>query len=115
MSSPGIGGQRLSKSAWNLIEQYAWLRRMLGYSQREMDDRVGGACFIEKLEAGVRNPSLETLTKWAEAMGATLVLVPALDPEKRLSPGRRQSRAMQERAILRAVAELGLIKSGDEL
>lgn len=86
MSDPGIGGQRLPEEAWNLIAQYAWLRRMRGLPQRALDDRIGSSCYVEKLEAGTRNPSLKTLVEWAQALGATLVLVPIPGPQKRMPP-----------------------------
>ena len=88
MSDIGIGGRRMPAEAWNLIAQYAWLRRMRGLPQRAVDDRIGSSCYVEKLEAGVRNPSLKTLIEWAQALGATLVLVPTPGPGKRLPPSR---------------------------
>lgn len=88
MSDPGIGQTRLPEEAWNLIAQYAWLRRVRGLPQRAVDDLIGSSCYVEKLEAGVRNPSLKTLCEWAQALGGTLVLVPVPGRNERMSPTR---------------------------
>ena len=89
MSDPGIGQTRLPEEAWNLIAQYAWLRRVRNLPQRAVDDLIGSSCYVEKLEAGVRNPSLKTLCEWAAALGGTLVLVPnPLRRNERMAPTR---------------------------
>ena len=89
MSDPGIGQTRLPEEAWNLIAQFIWLRTVRGYPQRAVDDLIGSSCYVEKLESGVRNPSLKTLCEWASAIGGTLVLVPnPLGRRERMSPQR---------------------------
>lgn len=88
MSDPGIGSTRLPEEAWNLIAQFIWLRKVRGFPQRALDDEIGMNCYIEKLEAGTRNPSLKSLCEWAQALNATLVLVPRPGPDKRMAPTR---------------------------
>lgn len=88
MSEPGIGKTRLSADEWHLIAQYVWLRRVRGFPQRELDERIGSDSYIEKLEAGVRSPSLKTLIEWAQALNARLVLVANPSTDGRMPPTR---------------------------
>lgn len=57
----------------HLVAALAERRRALGIKQRELDDKAGftdGLC--EKYEAGVRVPSVQALTWWADALGCKL-------------------------------------------
>ena len=89
MADPvSVGGTRMQEAEWSVISQYMWLRKIRGHSQRALDDLIGSSCYIEKLEAGMRNPSLKTLTEWAQALGGMLVLVPLPGKQVRLPPTR---------------------------
>lgn len=63
----------------HLVAALAERRRALGIKQRELDDKAGftdGLC--EKYEAGVRVPSVQALTWWADALGVKLGIVEAV-------------------------------------
>lgn len=60
----------------DIIKELASLRKERGYSQRELAERSGvNASQIAKLEKGYNSPSVATLTKLAEVLGAEIRLI----------------------------------------
>lgn len=58
-----------------IIKQLISLRKERGYSQRELAERSGiDASQLAKIERGYNSPSIATLTKLAEALGAEIKL-----------------------------------------
>lgn len=59
-----------------IIKQLISLRKERGYSQRELAERSGiDASQLAKIERGYNSPSVATLTKIAEALGADIKVV----------------------------------------
>ena len=59
-----------------IIKQLISLRKERGYSQRELAERSGvDASQLAKIERGYNSPSIATLTKLAEALGAEIKLI----------------------------------------
>lgn len=59
-----------------IIKQLISLRKERGYSQRELAERSGiDASQLAKIERGYNSPSVATLTKIAEALGADIKIV----------------------------------------
>lgn len=59
-----------------IIKQLISLRKERGYSQRELAERSGiDASQLAKIERGYNSPSVATLTKIAEALGADIKVI----------------------------------------
>lgn len=72
-SSPALVG--------HLVAALTERRRALGMKAREVDERAGFTdSLCEKYECGIRVPSIQALTWWAQALGTKIGLVPADRP-----------------------------------
>jgi transcriptional regulator with XRE-family HTH domain len=76
-----------------LVEQILLARRRAGLSQMQLAERVGRMAGndLSDLELGKRSPTLATLRRWVGALGYDLALVPAAEPERDISPTRKDT------------------------
>lgn len=97
----------------HLVAALAERRRALGVRQRELDDKAGfadGLC--EKYEAGVRVPSVQALTWWADALGLKLafnVCGHSL-PDRMLQRGLALAHLSNGRSVSQTARMLGIPK-----
>jgi transcriptional regulator with XRE-family HTH domain len=80
--------------ARELTAQLAQLRLAANLSQRQAAKRAGvDQADVSRIESGQITPSLPTLLRLLDAVGATLVLARRPAPLKSAAPGRRESGA----------------------
>lgn len=74
--------------AGDLLPQLIERRRQLGFTQGELEDRIGvTGCLVGKWECGMRTPGAFLLGCWAEALDARLMLVSRTGLVQTLKPG----------------------------
>ncbi len=89
--------------AWSaVVHAMARRRRALGYSQPELDERIGLALgHISKFECFLRRPTAYTFSLWARALGCRLVVV----SDDGTEPQDQRDRALVEIAALHTEAD----------
>jgi len=65
-----------SKFAESLINQFVEARKLKGFTQSQIDQKIGVADgLVAKWEAGIRRPTLFNAFCWAESLGVKLNLL----------------------------------------